>query len=524
MLKSMEKNTKNTMSTKKQSLENSLENSWRKTLKTFSYPDLPYPLIIDLNDTLPEKIDDCDIDTAFINMNNNQISINSGFIDELTAKGLDTDSAFSGILHHEVNHYSYCPANLEQLLKITHAISKISKKHSRIIANYFMDVIINLDLMLRKKNTDIERVYSSLDKEHNIDKLICLLYQKKTGIDMKVTLRGPRWQKKLFELNSIDYFEKDKWLINAQIFSKIIYKMFRKSKKTLKPINIFDANSYSDSEKEKALRSIIKEMSPEEVREIVEENHFNTDFLAQSLDIIYYEELSQMYKIKISELKKRNNEDAQTHEHKKWETGQSPSDIDVFNSYGKYIPGITQSWKKENGESHGVARAIPDLIIAIDSSQSMKNPYNEKSYAVLGAFCTAKCYLEKDSRVSTYNFSSNNLVTDFSREKTKIFSNIMTYQNDITLFDTGVLSELAAKSKNTCDVVILSDMEISNINEMFSYLINMKQTNRIILVNTGREIESTHSRSLKIYNIKDEADIPKILISEFEELSWVQHE
>ncbi|MBW1837702.1 MAG: hypothetical protein JRI99_12325, partial [Deltaproteobacteria bacterium] len=70
--------------------------------------------------------------------------------------------------------------------------------------------------------------------------------------------------------------------------------------------------------------------------------------------------------------------------HVPWEVSRPYQDIDPWTSFGKIMPGITQTWKRVEGEVFGQEEGIPDCIVIIDSSGSMQNPKHSLSYAVLG--------------------------------------------------------------------------------------------------------------------------------------------
>jgi hypothetical protein len=85
-----------------------------------------------------------------------------------------------------------------------------------------------------------------------------------------------------------------------------------------------------------------------------------------------------------------------------WEAGSRYRCLDEFRDNS---PGISQTWQRKEGETHGVEDGTPDFLILIDSSGSMANPCDELSYAVLGAGCAADAYLRRHRQVAVYNFS-----------------------------------------------------------------------------------------------------------------------
>jgi len=55
------------------------------------------------------------------------------------------------------------------------------------------------------------------------------------------------------------------------------------------------------------------------------------------------------------------------HQHIPWEVGKPYQDIDPWTSFGKIMPGITQTWRRREGEIFGREEGIPDCIVIIDS-------------------------------------------------------------------------------------------------------------------------------------------------------------
>ena len=246
----------------------------------------------------------------------------------------------------------------------------------------------------------------------------------------------------------------------------------------------------------------------------------NIDFYQSSNDIVYYQELSKKYSIIIRTAPNKNSNDEAPFQHKSWEISEPTSDIDPFNSYGKILPGITQSWIKEDSITKGRLKDIPNLLIAIDSSRSMPDPSSTISYAVLGACVAANSYIANDAYVATYNFSDSGLITDYSRDHRKIFSNLINYQAQGTTFNVDILKKIVKKSRSQSDLMIFSDMAITNRDELLGYLSSIQNMNRITLIYIPRAgsptFQNIKSSGLNVYCVKKECDIPKVVVGESE--------
>ena len=205
-------------------LEESLDKSWNNVRTNLGYHNIPYPVMIDPKDDDELRLFSNEFNvptmTAAINMENHEIMINKNFLNELIDNGLSKEDALSGILHHEVNHYVYCPQDLLNFLRFNSKAAKISPTHANVISNYFQDVVDNLDLLQNKDGSCIEKVYRCMDKEHNLDKLMAALYQKRSGIPMNVKIRNRRLKKKLNALDALDYSNKKNGIIHLKSSQK----------------------------------------------------------------------------------------------------------------------------------------------------------------------------------------------------------------------------------------------------------------------------------------------------------------
>jgi hypothetical protein len=493
-------------------LEQSLDEAWNDTKRLFGYPPIKKPEFTD------------NTNTAAIDMSNHKITMSKKFVRKVSSNAaknnytLDDSTIMKGLLHHEVNHYMYCPYDLTTLMKIEDQISKVTDDNIHAIANYFMDVVINLDLMKRKKRMEVSEVYRHIDKIHFVDRLMSGIYQDKTRTDFGVNINNSGMKARLDALNKIDYLNKKKWMKSSKKFAELINDLINdQNKNDLLKVDNWDSDSYTDGDIEKALSDVAKEFDIGDFKDAVKRAGIRTSSIPQGVDAVYYDQQSKKY---LMHIKPRNvkGKSVENNEHKKYEISDSYGSIDVFNSYGKYMPGLSQVWKPTNQETEGSLSAVPDLVLALDTSGSMIDPTRELSPAVLGAFCAAKLYLENKSRVATYNFSSNIYLTEFSTDKAKIFKNLSMFQRGGTYFDVKSLSDLINSTKTKADLMIVTDMGIENFEETINYLKTIKKANRISILwispDENIDVSSLKSENFNIYKIQNNNDIPKIMIGD----------
>jgi hypothetical protein len=492
------------------SLELILENVWEEVMNTFNHPPLEYPRI------------DESTDTAAITIKDHKISINKNFVNELVSKGLDEVSSVKSLIMHEVNHYMYCPYELKKYIAMLQQINKNSKM-SQDVCNYYMDVIVNLDLAtsIREdtKDAHILQLYKVLDKKSDILKLTVGIYEKYSGqhLDSGIndgSLDAKKLQPYLQKLLQIDYFDENNWVENAGKFAKIV-KDLVDEKDTQNPLGNLNGKSYSISEQSKVLKELAESVDPKEFRKYIREEKLHINSRRASVE--YYNILSNKFPVTIIP---KGGTNYGFDEHRKWSVEDPMSSIDIFNSYGKIFPGITQSWKAVSHMAKGTE--LPDLFLAIDSSGSMTNPITQKSLAVLSAFCLTKNYLANNKQVASYNFSDTTEYTDFNNIA-GLFENLAYYANGGTeSFDPKYVNNKIGD--RYCDIVICSDMDMANIDNVMIYLSGIKNVNRVTLLcmddtdvfttagKIGVKKNNCMAEGMGVHIIRNDNDIKNIVV------------
>jgi hypothetical protein len=183
-------------------------------------------------------------------------------------------------------------------------------------------------------------------------------------------------------------------------------------------------------------------------------------------DILFYMKLAENYSIPLKKLPLEEKGSMHPHSHSPWEVGSPVQDVDIWTSFGRIMPGITQVWKKREGKGRGKVEGTPDCLIVIDSSGSMINPRKSLSYAVLGAACAVNAYLRHQSKVAVYNFSDAPMggkdVLEYTDNREEIYRVLCKYFGGGTALDLEDLIPLIQGKKNL-DLFIITDMKITNL-------------------------------------------------------------
>jgi hypothetical protein len=301
-----------------------------------------------------------------------------------------------------------------------------------------------------------------------------------------------------------------------------------------------DLSSFSQEELDQGLRDFARETRGlKEFREIVEDFEGELRELGYGAeggmgrgagglidaDVLYYMKLAENYSLPVRKMPLEKRGYMHPHSHRPWEIGKPVQDIDIWTSYGKIMPGITQTWRKRSGKTFGDEESTPDCIILIDSSGSMINPRKNLSYAVLGAACAADTYLRNGAKVGVYNFSDapmgNRITLDFTSERDAVYQVLCKYFGGGTALNLKDLDPLMEATQNP-DVFLITDMKITNLGKVITYLSNIK--NRITAVYIGesnyalRFTEATEEQgNISVFRVTRKEDIPKIVLGKIRE-------
>jgi hypothetical protein len=241
-------------------------------------------------------------------------------------------------------------------------------------------------------------------------------------------------------------------------------------------------------------------------------------------DILYYMKLADNYLLPIRKTPMENSGSLYPHHHVPWEVGSPYQDIDPWTSFGKIMPGITQTWRRQEGEVFGLEEGTPDCIIIIDSSGSMTDPRQHLSYAVLGAGCACDAYLKNDAEVAVYNFSDayvgDRQILPYSHQRREIYTTLCHY------FGGGTKLQLknieALQTDRVPDIFLITDMQITNLEILIKYFNQCE--NRVTAVHIGdnKNVQAfRRSMALRnnvgIYAVEKKEDIPRIVLGKIRE-------
>lgn len=509
------------------------KSTWLKIRRKHFFPPLPFPKT------------EGGQGKAILEIRDKQITIDSGFLSKISEKMPESD-AIEALLDHAIAHYTFCPWDFANYLKLYAEAKRVCKDKdvAKRATDYFMDVVVDTYCVKEKEST-IPSLYKHMEKD-KIDQVICALYQKIWGKDLNVS----GFDELVKKLIRIPYMNKKRWAEGIKRFTHALRPLLEEQmfKPASNPLGdhktLFSKESIDKGLMELAQSAASPKAFSELVNDFKEELE-ETGYLGQDIgrgrgqesmaNILYYMKLAQNYTLSLKKLPQKKSGSIYPHSHSPWEIEKPYYDIDIWTSFGKFLPGLTQVWNRKEGEILYLEEMVPNCLIVIDSSGSMTDPRRSLSYAVLGAACACEAYLKCGSEIAIYNFSDAEVggkyLLPFTKDRMAIYRSLCKYfgggtylkPSDIQALSSGEAYSTGQVFKESdMDIFFITDMKISNFSEVVNYFNNIK--NRITAVHIG---ESTYSQrfalsvsnktNISLYHVDKKEDIPKIVLGKVKE-------
>lgn len=504
-----------------------LREVWARVREDHLFPELPPPEWTDEGERVALEIKD------------KKISLSRPFVERMS-EHMPEEEVVEGLLDHAISHHLSCPWDFRTHMKL-YAEAKQTLKEpglAQLATGYFMDVVADTYAM-RRKESPLPRLYRYFERDE-VDEAIHALYQRIWGVDLGIE----RHERIARRLSRIPYLDRRRWTASIRRFSKLLHALLVKEEEQEgandeNPMGNHDLQQYSAQEVESGLKDLARDAaSPTEFKEIVED--FEEEILEATdpreegmglgsgrsfdADVLYYMKLAENYSLPVRTMPSRNSGALYPHHHLPWEIGKPYHDIDPWTSFGKIMPGITQTWKRREGELRGEEEETPDCLIMIDSSGSMPNPKRHLSYAVLGAACAAEAYLRRDARVAVYNFSDAHVggrrSLPYTDRRVDIYRTLCHYFGGGTRLQIEDIEALQAGGAP--DIFLITDMQITNLTALIE-LFNARE-NRVTAVHIGdNDSVRTFRRSMaprknvSVFAVEEKQSIPAIVLGKVKE-------
>ena len=527
---------------KEENYQSIIEEIWPKLRKKHLYPEIPIPKVRSTPETgQGESQED---EGVGLEMKHKQMIINGAFVSQMKGK-MGERRIVEALLDHGITHYTFCPWDFHTHLRLYSEAKKVvgDKELAKKVSNCFIDVIADTHCV-KKRFTEIPELHRNLRKGA-VEEVIASLYQKIWGIDLGIPASTIKGHADIIRrLARIPYLDRSKWGESIQKFARSLKPLLVEEQKEQgakggkgerNPQGEHDLNHYSNEEIDQGLRDHARQtMALSDFKDVVED--FSEELKGAGYgmeggmgrgqgnpidaDILFYMKLAENYSIPLKKLPLEKKGSLHPHSHSPWEIGSPFQDVDIWTSFGKIMPGITQIWTKREGKGRGKMEGTPDCLIAIDSSGSMINPRKSLSYAVLGAACAANAYLQNDAKVAVYNFSDAPMggkdILSYTDRREDIYRALCKYFGGGTALDFEDLMPLIQGRKNL-DLFIITDMKITNLEQLVGFFGQIQ--NRVTAVHIGDnpyaarfEKAVEKKKNISIYTVKRKEDIPHIVL------------
>ena len=525
-------------------LELIIREIWPRLKKKHLYPEIPVPKV---RRTPPSKQGEAVDDEAVgLEMKQKQMTIHAGFVSQMKDK-MEEERVVEALLDHGVTHYTFCPWDFQTHLRLYSEAKKVvgDKELAKQVSNRFIDVIADTHCV-KKRCTEIPELHRHLEKGA-VEEVIASLYQKIWGIDLgiptsKKSVKGHA--DIVRRLARIPYLDRSRWGESIRKFARSLKPLLVEEQKQQggkegrgehNPQGEHDLNRYSNEEIDQGLRDYARQtMDLSEFKDVLED--FSDELTGAGYgreggmgrgrgnpldaDVLFYMKLAENYSIPVKKVVLEKKGSLHPYSHSPWEIGSPFQDVDIWTSFGKIMPGVTQVWTKREGKGRGKIEGTPDSLIAIDSSGSMINPRKSLSYAVLGAACAANAYLQNGSKVAVYNFSDAPMggkeILNYTDRREDIYRVLCKYFGGGTALDLDDLMPLIQGRKNL-DLFIITDMKITNLESLIGFFGQIQ--NRVTTVHIGDnpyaarfEKAVEKRKNISIYAVKRKEDIPHIVL------------
>ncbi|MFX1273595.1 MAG: hypothetical protein ACFFBP_11505 [Promethearchaeota archaeon] len=480
--------------------------AWAKTCKNFYYPPLNEPLYI-FDYTRKEGF--------YIDPKHWQITMNLANTPPFT-ENKEYFNYFHAITLHEVSHYQIIPYDgLLNAKLLRMAIKHVNQIFAPIVVNIFSDLIIDTKLFqdypdLMKWEIETTYNYVIQGNKNQLSKFSMFLfkaYEKIFNINFIGSELYPELDllvDKIIKIISKDFEDETKW---EQKVSKVAYHLRGLINETFTLISPGVSTSKGKRRK-KTDESIIIEL-PEDILELMDNpfenknsdklNRDNIDGLnvkaeefaknvpysefgapaSQAGILIDGNSLATWYRgiakdlINIKIFEKRPSGKVPIYP-ETWRIGDPMEQLDVplsLSNYPVMIPNITtKKWVLEEGSGMMVEKQLPDILIVLDSSGSMRwnikgktdNARGQYHTAIIASFAALHQAASKGVKFSIINFSNHPDICQWTRNIYEAENTILRYQGGGTVLPIKGMVDQCNKAEKKVLVLLITDFGLYN--------------------------------------------------------------
>jgi hypothetical protein len=554
-----------------------MRREWQEVRKSFHYPQLPQPQLVD------------NIPNGMFDMDNLEVKVSEPFIKGFEEHGISNEEALNECLTHELTHFMKYPGSVLNVLRLQKSAQGITEGHKiSELRTAFTEAQTNIYMLNERKHPVTARMRKAhgLPEEDSFGRLMYGLYQEVSGQDLGVEpkekglidkvkgvfgIKPTDEERALIDkLKDIDYLDKSKEATNFRRFVQVLKdyqpKQNQQGKKEQEgkgngqgegqgnscSSNGNGLEGFTNNQIREGLKQFAQECSnpgeyEEIVKQILSEGEKGKQLPSQSSQALerragsgrgitqladnFYTALAEKYTIPIRRKPMRKNGSLYPHSHTSFQVGDSITEVDPFSTPG-ILPGITKKWVRKEGEVFSSEEAVPDSFIVIDNSPSMFMPNGNEVVLpstriyqhIVGATAISNAYLVNGAKVAVYSFGSNDHLTQPTKDRELVHRELRRYSRDGgTTFNPKFLESVLKGSEEEFDISVISDMDIKNLDSFVNAVLKIPKTHRIHLLYTANNDYTTHLRksfskmeNVAILPLIRELDIERITMGELQ--------
>jgi len=437
-----------------------------------------------------------------------------------------SDRAIKGLFHHELNHWVKHPYDLKTMIMEQNEIEDESYERANLIRNLYDDVVVTLDLVINKCLDEILQFYKEFSPQSQLDSLLRAFYGDVTGMNFNPGHLRDDLRERIEKLQKIDFLDTSRMRVKRNIkeFAEIVKDLIEGYRV---PSSFFGIEDFPEEYVEKAILEIAEESDLNDFRKMSDTvgrwigiaKGDKLSYYFEKPDISWYLSRASRYAVYIKPLAEKGS--LYPDEIQDFELDDSVDAYSAVDSYGKILPGIAKKFTMREFEGYS-ENPVPDAVIIIDSSGSMRNPDSEVSHAVIGAFAIARNYLENGARVGVINFSGKNIELRPTRDAKTIYETLKIYQGHGTTLHVDELVKYV-NEVDAQDYILISDAGIQNLNDVLEFFSWMKKRLTVIWIKSDVEgyeefrrcwelFKDKLSPSTTFVEVEQEEDIPGIVV------------
>ncbi len=557
------KQTKKELTIKQRRIIELADISWALTLKEFYFPPLNKPkYVFDYTHIEGFYIDPEDRWQITMNLANTPIfKDDQEYIDY-----------FHIISLHEVSHYQIIPYDGLIHAKLLRAASiHVNQNYAPIVVNVFADLII--DAKLYKKHPELIIWESKATYEHiktkgqmsNFSKFLFRAYEKMWNINLfevEELQEMDLLSEKVTKVVLKDFEDESTWEKKvstvARHLSTLIKDTFtltgahnrteKGNEKRKSPGGSFmeipqDVLEVMDNPLETKNSDRLKEGNEDELKQKAEEFAKYVPFsefggpARQAGILLDGEPLATWYRglaknlieIKIFEEKPGGQLPVYP---EVWRIGDRIEDLDIVQTLLNspvIIPNLTtRKWAIEKGPGHLIEKQIPDLLLVLDSSGSMRWNYTSRiergrgqyHLALIAAFATLHYAAKKGAKFSIINFSNIADICSWTSDFKKAETTLLRYQGGGTVLPIKQIAQQCEKAERKSLIFIITDFGIYNWSKAKKSMIDLAQRGHKIVgffIGASKIPKDKFKNLLDkvtFYGIRNSKDLINLVISE----------